>query len=453
MSALKQRERSDLPTPSVRQRQQRISRGANGASPNPYQDRETSRRMPMRTNSHGTAQAALQQNQNHAMSPVMATPPRVKAMISHATQPARQSLNRSTSPSKYPINPNFVNMCPSAPVECFIPTECSAFNSDNEGTAKRGRSYGLIRSLIKIVILLCFGFGGGMAYNMYQVKTLKAHIDLESIPSVMLTDELVKKLAHDNQMQEQEIQQLKHEVELAKQAAGTNKDDQNAAALDLLNRKINSRKEKHHKSRKSYSGLRAVKRVVWDKEGHVQIVPIQENESAANSLDESKHSNEEAKEDSVESVQQDKPDDLYPLPGSTVQEITQQVDHSPEEENTDSTTRIHDSANDNNIPVETQNHQVYGNAPRPAPMGHGMPRPPKDGKIPLHMEHHFDNDQEKQGEHGNGDLQQRQEQQQQQKENKIDHFHHGEQQPQNRRQEEHKHPHEIQHGKTFLNLD
>lgn len=345
MSALHKRERTaNAAIPCVRQRPTRAAVAVKNAAaephsppntPNPYQKRVVTRRaLPLRANSHSIDRGDL-------------------------------SSQRSSNPSKYTTgNSNLTDCCLSGPAECFIPSSKQPSHHSNN-PKRKGRSYGVVQSLLRAVALLFLGFGGGMIFNMYNSTSLSAHIDLESIPSVLLTDELVKKLAHDNQLQEQEIQQLHRQVAEARKIAEVREQDP-AAAI-------------------SFGGLRAVKRLRWDNQGKVQELDINQGESVAglgNPNNKLAESTQPLKED--------------PLPSPSTKngwpvEQPRNANNGGVNSNSNNNNfdHHHDTANSqHHVPAEEETND---GAPRPAPLGQYMAPPPKGKIVPLHMAHEVDN--------------------------------------------------------------
>lgn len=268
MTALKSRERSDLPPTSTGIAPARIMRQNSptnivvipkASTPNPYKTRDITRRTPGRALSH--------------------------------------SMDRSSN--KY--DPAASSFCPTS-MDCLMPTPQHHLRRKDTTASS---TFGLLTSTVKALTFLLVGFGGGYFYNTFgggppgNFATVQAHIDLENIPSVLLTDHLVKKLAHDNQLQELEIDTLKKQVEEAR-IKTVAREDQNAVVNDLLqshedlpgkirigneeyffNGKVNTNNNPSRfrsavfKQRVANGGgLRAVKRMIWDDEGNLQEVTL-----------------------------------------------------------------------------------------------------------------------------------------------------------------------------------
>ncbi|CAB9501493.1 expressed unknown protein [Seminavis robusta] len=289
MSALNQRERSDhtrsdVKSPvQVRGRIRTLRTTSNNKSqdndaPNPYRPSMT-RRTPQRALSHSreAIMASVMSHQSLEHDDDRDNSPRGMDRSSSPSKPSTKSQHDSSS-----------SICcnTSSPERCLIPRR------------QQRRSFGIFHAVLKALVLMIVGFGGGILYNRYNGASNNNVIDIESIPSVLLTDELVKKLAHDNQLQEAEIQQLKQQVKQARvqalqreiqqqttSGAGnkmeTHQDIPEVVSMGDGKEYKNTKHKQPPQKRVINGSLRAVKRLIWDDFGNVQEMDPNAGVSAA----------------------------------------------------------------------------------------------------------------------------------------------------------------------------
>ena len=407
LSALNRRERSNLPSSSFRQRTPRKVAAATTcstfppdliraqshqssysppATPNPYHAREVVRRTPARANSHVTYTSS--------MSPPRASLAATQQFFHQDTKNHNHNddhsdndlhQTRSHSPSKYPTESSFSNLLVStcqASMECCIPHHPNQQHYDQQSQQQvkhqqrhnNRRSFGVLKSLLRALTLVLVGFGGGVIYNMYETSGVSAHIQLESVP----TDELVQKLAHDNQVQQEEIEHLKEQV------------------VEITSSK--SIQYNQQQQQQQQQQQRSQPQVIYKS---AAVVKEQEEAAAAEEgnggrLRAGKQGREDEPSNTDKNLGADS--DQAQEPGSSAGgAMEQQLDSAKEDiplpEAPEPIRREYVSAIDP-LPSYVPAEEEHGGAPRPAPVGGGkMPPPPKGKRIPLHMQHevHHDN--------------------------------------------------------------
>ena len=397
LSALNRRERSNLPSSSFRQRTPRkvaaatpcstgtappdLTRAQSSQSsyspattPNPYHAREVVRCTPARANSYVTYTSSISPHRTSGSATQQFFQQDSKN-YNHNDDHSDNDLygTRSHSPSKYPAESSFSNLFVStcqASMECCIPHHQNQQHYDHPSQQQvkhqqrhnNRRSFGVFKSLLRALTLVLMGFAGGVIYNMYQTSALSAHIELESVPS----DELVQKLAHDNQVQQEEIQHLKEQVvEITSSKSNHyNQQQQQRSQPQVIYKSAAVAKEQEESAaaKEGNDGrLRAAKLGREDEQSHNDESMVADSHKAqevgGNAGGDMEEKPTVAKEDS-------------PLPEAPEQirrEFVSAIDPLP-----------------SYVPAE----EVHGGAPRPAPMGGGkMPPPPKGKRTPLHMQH------------------------------------------------------------------
>jgi cell division protein FtsN len=90
----------------------------------------------------------------------------------------------------------------------------SSSSSSSSSSKYEASRFRMVRVVLATISLLMVGFGGGLIYNKYNYYLSETN-NVTGDANVA-TDELVKKLARENQAREQEIDALKRQVEEAK---------------------------------------------------------------------------------------------------------------------------------------------------------------------------------------------------------------------------------------------
>ena len=98
-------------------------------------------------------------------------------------------------------------------------SDCSLnYNHDDEEASRGNNNSAALHYAIKTLTLLMIGFAGGMLYHLTLANSSAGRYLLATSPmdmpeeSSLMADELVKKLATENQFHEQEITKLKEQV-------------------------------------------------------------------------------------------------------------------------------------------------------------------------------------------------------------------------------------------------
>ena len=257
-------------------------------------------------------------------------------------------------------------------MECCIPNSSSSSSSSQQSQQQakhqqrhnNRRSFGVLKSFLRAVALVIMGFVGGVAYNqMYSHQTSVPPANVGSIPA---SDELVQTLAHDNQVQQEEIQHLQEQIN---EITASRKSQEN---------KIHYNQQ--HPQRSQPQVIYRSDSLIQEQEEAAAAAAAATGKSSGSQLRTIKQAatDEESNSDNPLKVDADQAQQ----PASFMEDSSR-----PEELASEPIRRDYVSAIDP-LPSYVPAEEEHAGAPRPAPIGGGkMPPPPKGKRTPLHMQH------------------------------------------------------------------
>lgn len=338
--------------------------------------------------------------------------------------------------------------------------------SNNNNCCSSNRRSKTVSYAVKVFSLLLVGFAAGLLYHLATSAAgstpLGRRLAVEDdVDGSFLTDELVKKLAQDNQMQEQEILKLKQQVQQRQQQEDKQKEEeqQRQQQQHQLGQHLRILAEQKQKAEEAF--LEAAQ--------HMDVgIKIAHNDRPRN-LRGATLTAAEAQQQQQQHEQEHEKTFLQLNPNTVAEDKVDTEQQQLEEDHSDTQQHFHDSEQDPQSRIEE--HQQ---PQQPHEVEHGKTfldlsttafgdiqqqerEPIEERSEPV------DDDEEEEAQQqinqpqeesfDTEDSTQQQEEEEEEEDNwDIEHVHHSEQHPQPQREEQPKHPHEVEHGKTFLQL-